>query len=169
MAPYKDTEYSKEHKRAYYLANREEIRKKAAARYLLNPQPARDKSREWLRNNKDKRMVQCIKYRKKHKYEMIEKSRKRNEEIKRIVLGHYSGGEAACAVCGISDIDVLQLDHINDGGSEHRRSLKCSGGVAFYRRLRVQGLPDGYQVLCANCNVKKELTRRRPWLKYLDS
>jgi hypothetical protein len=63
-------------------------------------------------------------------------------------------------LCGYSNIDALTLDHIaNTGASE--RKLKHITGTWLYRRLRRFGYPDGYQVLCANCNLIKEIQRVR--------
>jgi hypothetical protein len=81
-------------------------------------------------------------------------------KIKREVLTHYAHGILQCAWCGINDIDVLCLDHVENNGKEHRSSLgKMS--QQLYRHLRKIGYPDGFQVLCANCNLKKEILRKR--------
>ncbi len=81
-------------------------------------------------------------------------------------INMYSNGDACCAHCQNADIDVLCLDHIENNGQAHRRSItKHSGGASsgslFYARLRTLGYPPGLQVLCANCNLKKEILRRR--------
>ena len=38
-----------------------------------------------------------------------------------------------------------------------RKILGVVGGVSFYRKLQKQGYPNGFQVLCANCNLRKAL------------
>ena len=80
-------------------------------------------------------------------------------------MEHYSEGEVKCLKCGESDIDVLCLDHINDDGAEHRKKLGISGrgsaGTSTYEALKREGYPEGLQVLCANCNLKKEQERKR--------
>jgi hypothetical protein len=43
----------------------------------------------------------------------------------------------------------LTIDHINGGGSQHRKKI---GHGHFYLWLYNHGYPDGYQVLCMNCN-----------------
>ena len=66
-----------------------------------------------------------------------------------------------CAHCGFADTDCLQLDHIANNGSDSRRENGRVGGVMYYAALQRQGWPrDGYQVLCANCNIKKEVQHR---------
>lgn len=65
--------------------------------------------------------------------------------------------------CGESDVDVLALDHINGGGTKHRESLGSTGkgGWTFYQYLKNNHFPEGYQVLCMNCNWKKHLLHLR--------
>ena len=76
-------------------------------------------------------------------------------------MSAYSNGVVQCAQCRIHDIDVLTIDHIHNNGAVERRTLKKYGGIDFYRHLRKNGYPDGYQVLCMNCNLKKEVKNRR--------
>ncbi len=73
------------------------------------------------------------------------------------VLMHYSipSGTTICTHCGEQDVDTLCIDHVNGGGGQHRKSLKISGS-RFYDWLIGQCYPVGFQVLCYNCNMKKE-------------
>ena len=66
-------------------------------------------------------------------------------------------GGAVCVRCGNIDPDVLQIDHIDGGGTQHRKKI----GEPLTRWLRKQGFPPGYQVLCANCNTKKGREERQ--------
>ena len=77
---------------------------------------------------------------------------KHNDKIKHEAMSHYSDGEPECAICNIRDIRVLTIDHINGNGSQHRKELKIVGGVKFYHWLRRNGYPEGYRILCFNCN-----------------
>ncbi len=72
-------------------------------------------------------------------------------------LDHYSYGAFNCVWCGIADIDVLCLDHIDGGGAEHRLGL---GGRSIWKWLADNSYPSGFQVLCRNCNQKKYLVQR---------
>ncbi len=76
----------------------------------------------------------------------------------------YGGVSCATIGCAVVDIDVLTLDHINNNGAAHRKSLNMkNGGSGFYRKLQKDNYPPGYQVLCLNCNYKKYLnTIRNP-------
>jgi len=77
-----------------------------------------------------------------------------------------------CASCGCSDVDCLVLDHVNDDGSTHRKEAKIAGrgssGGRSYEALYAAGFPlsPQLQVLCANCNMKKEIIRKRLARKY---
>ncbi len=79
---------------------------------------------------------------------------------KNMVLIYYSPTyPPSCAYCGITDQEVLCIDHIHNDGKEQR---KITGfGSRFYQWLITNNFPKGYQVLCFNCNHKKEVLRRR--------
>jgi|SRR5215472_2483439 len=59
------------------------------------------------------------------------------------------GGKCVC--CGESNYAFLTIDVISGG---HRKS-KQSYGTTFYRKLRMEGYPQGYQTMCFNCNWAK--------------
>ena len=68
---------------------------------------------------------------------------------KAIVFQHYG---SKCARCGITDIDVLTIDHVAQDGASHR--FVHRSGNKFYRWLQRNSYPPGFRVLCFNCNVK---------------
>jgi hypothetical protein len=76
------------------------------------------------------------------------------------ILTHYGNGVAKCAMCGIGDMRVLTIDHINGGGEKHRKSINIKAGHEFYRWLKVNSYPNGYQVLCANCQWIKRIENK---------
>lgn len=59
----------------------------------------------------------------------------------------YYGGECAC--CGEQEYAFLCLDHRDGGGNQHRKTVSPSALPAWLRR---NGYPDGFRVLCHNCN-----------------
>jgi len=75
--------------------------------------------------------------------------RQRYARLREEVLKAYGG--LKCVHCGTTDPDVLQIDHINGGGTQHLKEI----GYKIYAWLRKQGFPPGYQVLYANCDTKK--------------
>jgi hypothetical protein len=100
----------------------------------------RQVNRDWVDRNRERRR---------------QTSRARDQCVRDETLQRYG---AVCQCCGETQRQFLTLDHINGGGNTHRRSLfngKTIGGIAFYRRLRAQGYPDGFQVLCWNCNMAR--------------
>jgi len=77
---------------------------------------------------------------------------KKHETLRYEVLSHYSEQTPFCRCCGESEIKFLSIDHIHGGGSEHREEIR---GASMYRWLKRHGYPEGYQVLCHNCNQAK--------------
>jgi hypothetical protein len=75
------------------------------------------------------------------------------------VVEAYGG---KCAHCGERDPLVLNVDHINNDGS---KDLTGAGnrlnGNSLYGWIIKHNFPkDKYQILCANCNQRKEWFRR---------
>lgn len=90
----------------------------------------------------------------------LEYNRVRNRlvgfEQKLAVMTHYSHGLMECE-CGESRIQCLTIDHINGGGNKHRKEV--GEGVTFYRWLIKNNFPEGFRVLCMNCNFYAHLTK----------
>ena len=57
-----------------------------------------------------------------------------------------------CTCCGETQIKFLEIDHINGGGNEHRKTME---GTNIYLWLKKNNYPEGFQVLCSNCNMAK--------------
>jgi len=121
---YSSKEARRAYKRVWYMKNRDRIRVMRAERHKIN---------------------------KKHENAM---ARARTRRIKLEVFSYYSNGTPKCASCGITDMDVLCLDHIDGGGTRERRLTGYKGCNLHYKLQRL-GYPSGFQVLCANCNLKK--------------
>lgn len=75
------------------------------------------------------------------------------QRTKREIIDTYGG---VCACCGEENIGFLTIDHVNNDGAEHRREIGNRGGNAFYLWLRKNDYPDGFQVLCWNCNCGRQ-------------
>ena len=128
---------------------------------------ANARSREYRRDNPAKTALwnknsypSKRKYYQEHREQRLQKIRDYEANLKYDVLSHYCKQSLRCARCGITDIDVLCIDHINGGGSKHRRSIGGLGGT-LYHWLKKNNYPEGYQVLCFNCNFKKKLEDNR--------
>ena len=145
------------------------IKERTHSYYEANKEKLIERSKKYREANKDK-VSECRKrYYRKNKEAISIMNRKEfsrtNDQSKKICLTHYSRGELPeCCHdgCGITDIDVLTLDHVNDDGAEHRKSLPGNGrGLRLYRWIIKNEFPAGFQVLCWNHNVKKQCEKRR--------
>lgn len=140
---------------------------------LDNPSEKTAYQREWLKTDKG------AEYRKKHN-EYVREWRKKNrdkfkatqkrayEKVRLEALQHYSKKEIPdCACCGENEILFLHIDHINGNGAEHRRLLEKElgyypGGNGLPYWLKKNNYPEGFQILCANCNLAKRVSNICP-------
>lgn len=114
--------------------------------------------RAYYKRNKERIKAQNKAYQQQHPERVAiwnEHTRERFEFVKMKVFAHYSGGIPKCLYCNIIDMDVLCLDHIENNGKEDRR-IRGTGHRLFAKLIK-EKFPSGYQVLCFNCNRKKEL------------
>lgn len=81
---------------------------------------------------------------------------KHRAKLKNDVVNFYSLGRMCCQNCQQDDIEVLTVDHINNDGNVHRKSIKSTGGSPFYQWIRNNNFPDGFQILCFNCQMRKQ-------------
>jgi hypothetical protein len=106
-------------------------------KYHSNPKPELEKGKDWTSKNRD-----------------------RVNELARLrrwsVLQHYSGEFPMCACCGEDTPQFLSLDHIDGGGNKQRREL---GGGGYWSWFKQNDYPEGYQVLCHNCNLGREMNK----------
>lgn len=121
----------------------------------------------WNNNNKEKVKISSKKTRDKHSASI----RTRRSELRKLlrteVLHHYSGGKMCCNCCGIDYVEFLAIDHINNNGAQAKREGEPKGGVGFYTFLRKNNYPEGFQVLCHNCNMAKSFYGGCPHAKEL--
>ena len=71
------------------------------------------------------------------------------KKVGQVIINHYSNGTMQCACCGEKQIKFLTIDHINGGGNKHRREINSPN---LYRWLIKNNFPQGFRVLCYNCN-----------------
>ncbi len=77
------------------------------------------------------------------------------------IMQHYSGGTPKCAKCGITDIRVLSIDHINGGG----RKQIIETHTSLPQWIVNHNYPDGFQILCMNCQFIKA-AENKEWEQY---
>lgn len=71
--------------------------------------------------------------------------------LKLLVVNKYGG---KCDCCGIDNIEFLTIDHPNNDGAIHRKTLRGLG-TTFYAWLKKNEYPEGFRVLCFNCNCSR--------------
>ncbi len=77
------------------------------------------------------------------------RAREQHKEQRLRVLQHYSKSDIPfCACCLENLLEFLGIDHINGGGGRDKKIHKCN----FYTWLEKLGYPNGFRVLCHNCN-----------------
>lgn len=135
--PYKN----KEQRRKHYKKNKDEINKKRRE-YRKSPE------------NREKILKQATKWRENNRERANELSRiskKRYEESAKKKVFDYYGRECAC--CGEKEMMFLTIDHIDGGGTKHRKKM----GEKITTWLLRNNLPKGFQTLCFNCNWGKHI------------
>ena len=94
---------------------------------------------------------------KKHKEEYRRKQREYSQRLRDEAIVKLGG---KCAKCGITDIRVLQIDHINGGGERERtKGRRYQGILLDIRDKSEEYIKQHYHLLCANCNWIKRYER----------
>jgi len=156
----KNKENIKIKQRKYYLKNKE----KFSIRNKKNYQKNIEQRNEYRKNYKEEQKIINKNWREDNK-EKIKEDRQKNKEkknayykqhsnlTKKQAFLHYSNGVIQCACCGELEEDFLTLDHI-DGRKKWNHNKSFVGGK-LYAWLVKNNYPDGFQVLCYNCNCAK--------------
>lgn len=124
-----------ERKRNWDIKNKDHIKEYAKNRYYKN----------YISDKESRRKILDYKH-------------ERQVNLRLEVLYWYSNGEMKCKECGTSYYEFLAVDHINNNGYEHRSSgelRKYSNDIVKY--LIKNNFPEGYQILCHNCNQIKRI------------
>jgi hypothetical protein len=136
--------------------------------YKLHPEETKIHRREWYIKHSEERKEYAKNYYQHHRFELNEANKKKSpiywKKIRLDVMQHYSKSEVPfCACCGENMIEFLTIDHINNNGAEHRREV----GTKTILWIRRNNYPDGFQVLCYNCNCAKQYSGGCPHKKQI--
>ena len=97
----------------------------------------------------------CRQWHQSNKRQSQENKRRYREKQRALAFVALGSG---CAHCTEADPVVLAIDHVNDDGAAER---KGKNPCAMYNRI-IRGESLGrYQLLCFNCNWRKEMRRRQ--------
>ena len=164
----KHREQRREASRQYRKEHQEERREYNRRYRKEHPDWACECKRRWERGHREQHLATRRRYYKAHKETILAKHKEYRErpevktrlsqarihygaKLRQDMLDHYGN---KCICCGETIKEFLCIDHINGGGNAHRRKInKGSGGVHFYAWLKEQNYPQGYRVLCFNCNT----------------
>lgn len=122
---------------------------------IENPEKEKIRKKNWYIKYKDKinkrRKEWAIRIGYKQKRAPVEVQRARSAlKTKMLRKQLLEGFGHICACCGETKKEFLALDHINGGGSAHRKLKKSH---AIYREVIKLGFPkDRFRLLCHNCN-----------------
>jgi len=144
-----------------YINNKEKFIAKSREYYYSNPKKVREQKKKYTEKNKVHLKSYHKEYVSRNREHINENIRKYQASL-RSKLFNILGNK--CAICGITEVKLLTIDHIKGGGSKEK---KREGGRYVTRHLHKLGWPedyikDNYQILCWNHNASKG---RR---KYLD-
>lgn len=140
-------ECKKHDNKKYQEGNKGEIKCRKHDYYLRNKEDITQKVNYYIKNNRDKHNL----YRKKS-----------GIKLKTEVFSHYCGGEVKCKHCETNELYLLTIDHVNGGGNKHRKATGMKTGYNCYCWLKRNSFPDGFQVLCWNCQFIKRLKEMSP-------
>jgi ElaB/YqjD/DUF883 family membrane-anchored ribosome-binding protein len=123
-----------DHLKTWYKKNRERVLAQKAAYYQENTEEMRARSNESYQKNRER----ISKYNKEY-----------GARLRIEALNAYGNGKCEC--CGEIELRFLTLDHIEGCGNQLR---KIHGtGFRLYHWLKKHDYPEGFQVLCYNCNL----------------
>jgi hypothetical protein len=139
--------------------------------FVKDPKPGTEEMREWRKTpagrEYSRRHAEYMREWRKNNPEKSRASTKKSYDKARMeMLERYGGSPPKCACCGETIVEFLSIDHIEGNGAEHRREIEKEygwklGGNQLPFWLKRNDYPEGFQVLCYNCNLGK-----RPHEKY---
>jgi hypothetical protein len=161
-------EQRKEYDKKYYLEH-PEYEKERSKKYHLEH---KDAAKKYLLEHQEERKKYITKYRFEHQEEIRASSQKYQLEhpgasreyhrSRRKSVIEYYGGKCAC--CGETTYEFLTIDHINNDGAKHRKEIRKN----LYLWIIQNNFPEGFQILCWNCNCAKGFHGECPHKKLVD-
>lgn len=136
----KNLDNIKQHKKEYYLENKNHIIEKVNQYISVN----RNKHNQWTTQSK--------------------------LNLKTKVFNHYCNNEIKCENCEQLELELLTIDHIHGNGNQHRKEVGINTGYSTYSWLKKNNYPEGFQVLCWNCQYRKraeEVANKNPTPKQI--
>ncbi len=131
--------------RKWRVLNRAKLNFKSRQRYKRNPEKEKLRHKIWASQNKNRLRKYVRQFRNKNKSRINENQRNYRASVKHEVFMRYGGYQCVC--CGETEKIFLTIDHIyKSGKSPYERQQ-------LYMWLKRQNFPEGFRVLCFNCNL----------------
>ena len=110
------------------------------------------KTKIWRQNNRDRHNQTQKIWRQNNRDRFNQLVRESRQRLRDEVIDAYGG---KCACCGETRREYLSIDHKNGNGNKQKREIGVRNSQEFYRWLKQNNYPEGFQVLCFNCNMGK--------------
>ncbi len=119
---------------------------------LTEREKANERAKKWFKDNRQRRYDYIKKWNTENYLKNKSYQSKYRLKLKKTVINFYSRGRNECICCGERYLEFLTINHIHNDGNKERKVLNLRGGHSFYRWLIKNDFPDGYNVMCMNCN-----------------
>ena len=146
-------EKRKQYNSTHYYRHRAELLEQKRNDYVARRKEIKERRKEYRKGPEVKKRMREAgrRYHLAHRESVLERKRQAHLARRLRILSRYG---AKCACCGEDNYKFLAIDHINGGGRKHRKEIGV-GGYVLVRWLEKNNYPEGFQVLCHNCNAAK--------------
>lgn len=135
----------------------------AAQRWVRkNQQRYRKWYRDYYDRTREKQIRRASNWNRKNPDRKRQKSQSWYRQLRHEAIMAYGG--YVCSCCGESEPTFLTIDHVNNDAWKYRRTnskgykVGPHSGGRLLSWLKRSGYPEGFQVLCANCNQGKAVS-----------
>lgn len=146
--PYKDINKRRECSREWARKDRKN-----------NPDKHKKSVKKWRNENYEMFLEQKRRFYRNHKDDILSKYKTSYQKLKFDVFSYYSKGEPKCSCCGEKTYEFLTIEHLNGGGTKHRKEIGASNVLRYIKK---NNYPEEFDVLCYNCNCSKSFNKICP-------
>jgi hypothetical protein len=162
-----------EYRKKYYQENKKNIALKNKMYYKKHSENIKLRTKKYKQDHKIETYEQMKLYGKKYriinKIKITTRRKERENNLRLKVIDYYSNGKMCCSCCNENTFEFLTIDHIDNNGSKHRKEIG-NDGVSIISWLINNDFPEGFQILCYNCNCarSKQIDKICPHKKNTD-
>jgi len=132
------------------------IRKERDPNY---PEKYRKWNRDYYKRHPEIRQRINLRYRMKYREKIVEQKREERRKLKEEIFNLLGN---KCVRCGFNDTRILQIDHVNGGGTKEFRKFNNRWACDYLKHVleEVKKGTGKYQLLCPNCNWIKRIENK---------